>query len=224
MTATERDRGREQDLLPGLDRVERVAVHAAPVEERHDDVVQGEAEDEEEERHLRPAEDAHDARGEQDAVDDECRGGHRRVEPQEAVAAEAVSGGAFVRGDDPETGAGERVVDFTGGEAVAAEGGTLVGPPGEPDKGTADATPHATEQAAEHGHLDERLTAGSEHTAELEEVRADNPGRGQVLEDEVADEGVGASVRDALEPVARHGEELDVQRRHVGPCLLEHRR
>jgi hypothetical protein len=74
-----RDRRREHDLLPGLDRVERVAVHAAPVEERHDDVVQGEAEDEDQERDQRPVEDDHDAGGEQDAVDDECGGGHRRV-------------------------------------------------------------------------------------------------------------------------------------------------
>ena len=70
------ERRREHDLLPCLDRVERAAAHAAPVEERHDDVVQRQAECEEVQRDHRPPEDGDDGRGEQDAVDGDGGGGH----------------------------------------------------------------------------------------------------------------------------------------------------
>jgi hypothetical protein len=70
------ERRREQDLLPRLDRVERAAAHAAPVEERHDDVVQRQAEREDVQGDHRPSEDGDHGGGEQRAVDDEGGGGH----------------------------------------------------------------------------------------------------------------------------------------------------
>jgi hypothetical protein len=81
-----RERDREQDLLPGLDRSQGRAVDPGAVQRRHDGVVSCQADDPEIERRDRPAPDERRRTRQQHPVDGERERGHdSSVQPAEAL-------------------------------------------------------------------------------------------------------------------------------------------
>ena len=154
---------------------------------------------------MRPAED--DDRGRRRAGRRRRRARRRSStgEPQEAVAAGAVGGGPFVLGDDAQTGVGERVVELarrSGGSrgtrrraracGRAATSGAAERPP---------ARGRPRPRARGSGRTPRRRARARGRTRSRYERTTAR--RGQVLEDEVADERVGDPVVDAVEPLAR---------------------
>ena len=94
---------------------------------------------------------------------------------------------------------------------------------GDGQHGAPGQAPEARAKAGtEHRQLDERLSLRGQHSAEFGEVRAHDLPPGKMLEDEVAEDGIGDTVLDGLEPAARDESKHDILRPHVPPGQVEH--
>ena len=223
------ERRRQQQLLPGLDHVEREARDAGAVEQRHDEVVEREPDDERVEREHRPAPDGDEPDGQGGQVDEQRERRGHQARPRRrntSVANRYGASGPVSRATTRRPAWRRPRADSSSVTPCAAEGGGAVGAAtGQRERRGPGSAPGAGHEAAvENGQLHERLAVRREDAAELADVPEHVAHAREVLEHEVTDERVDALVPDALEPLTGDRAELDRRERHGLARAGDHRR